>query len=95
MFDLDQAFAPKDPVFRAKLYKMMFYISGTVDNLGSTYVVRKLYTSRMPGAALVRTLAAVLATAAEDMLEVLGRFLRETKSLCLKLMMLHKFWRPV
>ena len=31
----------------------------------------------------------------EDMLEVLGRFFRETKSLCLKLMMLHKFWRPV
>ena len=37
----------------------------------------------------------MVTVAAEDMLEVLGRFFRETKSLCLKLMMLHNFWRPV
>ena len=33
VFDLDHILAPKDPVFRAKLYKLMFYLSGTVDNL--------------------------------------------------------------
>ena len=37
-------------------------------------------------------LSMVTVAAAEDMLEVLGKFFRETKSLCLKLMMLHKFW---
>jgi len=32
-FDIEQKLAPKDPKFRAKFYKLMFYCSGTVDNL--------------------------------------------------------------
>jgi len=32
-FDIEQKLAPKDPEFRAKFYKLMFYCSGTVDNL--------------------------------------------------------------
>jgi len=35
-FDLDEILAPRDPVFRARMYKLMFYCSGTVDNLTAT-----------------------------------------------------------
>ena len=50
MFDLDQVFAPKDPVFRAKLYKLMFYISGTVDNLTATSSpVQMVLEDKTPG----------------------------------------------
>jgi len=50
MFDLDLGFAPKDPVFRAKLYKMMFYISGTVDNLTATSSpVQMVLEDKTPG----------------------------------------------
>ena len=50
MFDLDQVFAPKDPVFRAKLYKLIFYISGTVDNLTATSSpVQMVLEDKTPG----------------------------------------------
>jgi len=36
LFDTEHKLAPKDPVFRARFYKLMFYCSGTVDNLTAT-----------------------------------------------------------
>ena len=50
MFDLDDILAPKDPMFRAKLYKLMFYISGTVDNLTATSSpVQMVLENKKPG----------------------------------------------
>merc|ERR1711936_523702 len=50
MFDLDQLLAPRDPVFRSKLYKLMFYISGTVDNLTATSSpVQMVLENKKPG----------------------------------------------
>ena len=68
-----------------------------VDNpiqLGGGYVFAQLDVLEVVEVVVV-AFAVVLVVAAEDMLEVLGRFFRETKSLCLKLMMLDNFWRPV
>jgi len=36
LFDTEHKLAPKDPVFRARFYKLIFYCSGTVDNLTAT-----------------------------------------------------------
>ena len=50
VFDLDNILAPKDPVFRAKLYKLMFYISGTVDNLTAiSSPVQMVLENKKPG----------------------------------------------
>ena len=50
VFDLDHILAPKDPVFRAKLYKLMFYVSGTVDNLtAKSSPVQMVLENKKPG----------------------------------------------
>ena len=49
-FDLDNILAPKDPIFRAKFYKIMFYLSGTVDNLTATSSpIQMVLNDKRPG----------------------------------------------
>jgi len=49
-FDLDHLLAPLDPAFRARLYKLMFYCSGTVDNLtASSSPVQMSLEDKVPG----------------------------------------------
>lgn len=50
-WDLDNVLAPKDPKFRASMYKLAFYCSGTIDNLTATSSpVQMVLVDKTPGA---------------------------------------------